>query len=377
MEGVLVTASGDGVGPSLLLSVRSRSDKADAQYLFNVPEGFSRFALEHRIRPGLQLRACFVSDLANATGLPGLLMRLRGEGHGAVEVLGPRGVRDFVISLRHFVHWKYPAVMVSEFGYYSRVQCRKELYEDEFLTVLGVWDEENNRCPTCDRKFTRDVRLPTWMRASKSSLSRHANGTPSKMNEVISSSEDAVASSGCCSKDSANDTLRPPQGNRPETFDDVEEKSSSDSSSDACSCTTSSSDSYCEDSSSCSLSEEALAKGHETKAPDHIPYNGDNKSQEHKKPVELWELRGQLYKSVEAPRINVFERHCSKVQKTTASPTLCQGHNPTSSALLGFVCYLKDLNKILFVASTRTSDACERLLTHPVLCALQKEIPER
>lgn len=33
------------------------------QYLFNVPEGFARLVLEHRIRPGAGLRAAFATDV--------------------------------------------------------------------------------------------------------------------------------------------------------------------------------------------------------------------------------------------------------------------------------------------------------------------------
>ena len=64
MEAQLITAPGDGLAPSLLLTLGRRpGGPGGAQYLFNVPEGFSRFVLEHKVRPTAGLRAAFVTDL--------------------------------------------------------------------------------------------------------------------------------------------------------------------------------------------------------------------------------------------------------------------------------------------------------------------------
>jgi len=131
MHAEAITAPGDGLGPALLLTIGPR---LKAQYLFNVPEGFSRFVLEHKLRPGLGLRAVFVSDLMSASGLPGLIMRLRGEGHGSFELFGPLGAIPFVSSLRHFVHWKHPAVLVTE-------QQRPEGVERNGMPGTGTLDD--------------------------------------------------------------------------------------------------------------------------------------------------------------------------------------------------------------------------------------------
>ena len=55
----MITAPGDGVAPAVLLSLptaaaatSAASGHGHAQYLFNVPEGFSRLVLEHKLRPG-------------------------------------------------------------------------------------------------------------------------------------------------------------------------------------------------------------------------------------------------------------------------------------------------------------------------------------
>lgn len=60
MQAALITAPGDGVAPAVLLSLPAAGAGGGgggggppAQYLFNVPEGFSRLVLEHRLRPGV------------------------------------------------------------------------------------------------------------------------------------------------------------------------------------------------------------------------------------------------------------------------------------------------------------------------------------
>lgn len=62
MEVQLITAPGDGISPALLLTVGHR---LKGQYLFNVPEGFSRLVLEHKIRPTLNLRAVLTNNASN------------------------------------------------------------------------------------------------------------------------------------------------------------------------------------------------------------------------------------------------------------------------------------------------------------------------
>lgn len=163
MEAELIAAPGDGLGPAVLLTLGVR---LKAQYLFNIPDGFSRFVLEHKIRPGLGLRAAFLSDLLSATGMSGLIMRLRGEGHGQLELFGPLGTLPFVSSLRHFVHWRHPAVMVSQMqppvtSQPTKEQQRniesesEEIYSDDHITVMPLWDGRINT--------TRAWKVPTWL----------------------------------------------------------------------------------------------------------------------------------------------------------------------------------------------------------------------
>lgn len=61
MQAHVVTAPGDGIAPAVLLSLPASGSTAaaaaaarqpPAQYLFNVPEGFARLVLEHKLRPG-------------------------------------------------------------------------------------------------------------------------------------------------------------------------------------------------------------------------------------------------------------------------------------------------------------------------------------
>lgn len=95
----MLTAPGDGVAPAVLLTLSGggasggpHSALQKAQYLFGAPEGISRLALEHQVRPGLHLRALFAADVRQSLGgAGGLIMRLRGEGHGRLHVVGPPG----------------------------------------------------------------------------------------------------------------------------------------------------------------------------------------------------------------------------------------------------------------------------------------------
>lgn len=147
MQAHVVTAPGDGIAPAVLLSLPASGTTAaaaaaaarqpPAQYLFNVPEGFARLVLEHKLRPGTRslrrnwvmsvclrcllavaaigaclprpaatappcllappspvgtgLRAAFAPDPAALSGFGGLVMRLRGEGHSQLHVVGPPG----------------------------------------------------------------------------------------------------------------------------------------------------------------------------------------------------------------------------------------------------------------------------------------------
>ena len=47
-------------------------------------------------------------------GCGGLLMRLRGEGHEQLHVVAPPGAGTLLHSLRHFVQWRHPRVLVTE-----------------------------------------------------------------------------------------------------------------------------------------------------------------------------------------------------------------------------------------------------------------------
>jgi hypothetical protein len=91
----VLAAPADGVAPALLLSISDSSSKARtlAQYLINAPEGVSRLMLEHKCRPGLHFKALFLSgcSASEAGGLGGLLLRLKQDGHGAMQLVGPAG----------------------------------------------------------------------------------------------------------------------------------------------------------------------------------------------------------------------------------------------------------------------------------------------
>ncbi len=155
-----ITAPHDGLNPCVILTApRAQGSPLTAQYVFNVPDAVSRFCLEHKLRPGLGLRGVFVTGTGHELhGLPGLVMRLRGDGHGAFELFGPgwrggagsgRGmaegaggraqgpVQGYVRAMPNVCSWKAPAVLVSEF---SRGESGV-LYEDEHVRVWPMWGD--------------------------------------------------------------------------------------------------------------------------------------------------------------------------------------------------------------------------------------------
>lgn len=90
---VFLGAPEDGVAPSILLTLQDSKKKPLAQYLYNVPDGSSRLMLEHKARPGLQLRALFLSGCspAEAGGLGSVVLRLKQDGHANLQLVGPHG----------------------------------------------------------------------------------------------------------------------------------------------------------------------------------------------------------------------------------------------------------------------------------------------
>lgn len=90
---VLLTAPADGIASALLLSITDSKRRTLGQYMFNAPEGISRLVLEHKVRPGLHFKALFLSgsDAAEAGGLGGMVLRLKQDGVGAIQLVGPAG----------------------------------------------------------------------------------------------------------------------------------------------------------------------------------------------------------------------------------------------------------------------------------------------
>lgn len=89
----VLTAPADGVSPAILLSISDSKRRTLGQYLFNAPEGISRLMLEHKTRPGLHFKALFLSgnSTAEAGGLGGMVLRMKQDGVGAVQLVGPAG----------------------------------------------------------------------------------------------------------------------------------------------------------------------------------------------------------------------------------------------------------------------------------------------
>jgi ribonuclease Z len=99
----VLAAPADGVAPAVLLSITDSSSKGRTlgQYLINAPEGVSRLMLEHKRRPGLHFKALLLSgcSAAEAGGLGGLLLRLKQDGHGSMQLVGPAGRKHVMLHV--------------------------------------------------------------------------------------------------------------------------------------------------------------------------------------------------------------------------------------------------------------------------------------
>jgi len=145
---LLIGAPGDGVEPSLLLTTGNNS----AQYLFEVPEGFSRLALESKVRPTGKLRACFTSECSpkSSGGLTGLILRLAADGHERIAVVSSTGVQAEVDAARKCTRWVHPEVDAVELSSNSKHSGGLSSYADDSVTVWPLFSDDTSECLICE-----------------------------------------------------------------------------------------------------------------------------------------------------------------------------------------------------------------------------------
>ena len=85
-----------GVMPSARICAGDGDVRTGTEALVQFPDGTSRLALEHRVRPTARARLLVLSRLSQAGGLPSLLMRLRADGHERLRIVGPEGCARMV-----------------------------------------------------------------------------------------------------------------------------------------------------------------------------------------------------------------------------------------------------------------------------------------
>ncbi|KAJ7540229.1 hypothetical protein O6H91_10G006100 [Diphasiastrum complanatum] len=186
-EMAFLHADADGVGPALILS----APKGAAQYLFNVPEGFARLALEKKMRPSSHLSCVCLTSIQphTAGGLGGLMLRLAQDGHGQVQLIGPKGTGQFVHALRHICHWRHPKVFVSE--------CHSTrplpVFDDDHTVIIPLMaGDQFSSCPWCSynaclRSEATNPRMK-WKKVLLTSIKK--NSTTSSSGSSSSSSSD-------------------------------------------------------------------------------------------------------------------------------------------------------------------------------------------
>jgi len=144
---LLLGAAADGVEPSLLVTAHS-----GAQYAFDVPEGFSRLALESRARPTSKLRACFSRGGSSGAlgGLVGLILRLAADGHERLAVVGPRGTIGEVNGARKCARWLHPEVQGVDLCSNSKRNGGIGCYADNAITVWPLFLDDTCQCLVCE-----------------------------------------------------------------------------------------------------------------------------------------------------------------------------------------------------------------------------------
>ncbi|CAM6086609.1 unnamed protein product [Calypogeia fissa] len=208
-------AAADGVQPALLL----RSPGKKAEYLFNVPDGFSRLALEQKLIPSARLSCVLLTSLLpeSTGGFGGLFLRLKHDGHGQVQVIGPQGSSSIIHSLRHICRWQHPKVFVSEC---CESQRPVPVFEDEYVVIVPlVAGDHLTGCPWCLYKSSessavdpvkKKVPLATTVELSSnsSSSSSDCSGSGSDFSSDDTASTGLVPSNSGTDGDSFEKSLR-------------------------------------------------------------------------------------------------------------------------------------------------------------------------
>lgn len=360
MQAELITAPGDGLAPALLLTLGSR---LKAQYLFNVPEGFSRFVLEHKLRPGLGLRGVFATDLLCATGLPGLVMRLRGEGHGAVELFGPPGTFTFAASLRHFVHWKHPTVLVSEC---SGSEVGSGVYDDEHISVVPL---HRSQCQH-GGKGPAAWKPPLWM---WSTSNERKAADDDDQDEGKQSQTELGAERLCGDQDLSKHIEARTEPQNSAKSDEESSTSSSSGSGNGTSCSSGSDEEESEGSGG------AGPSGSGRSCPPGLPTAWAlHAAQAARQPDGTWQAHGRQYTWVEGVEVPLLRRQ-GTVTGTVGpdNKSRAAGRVPKNESLLGFLCRIKASDTLLAVLSIKSQDDVERACEHPAVAALAKQDASR
>jgi ribonuclease BN (tRNA processing enzyme) len=191
LELTILHASEDGVAPAFIASLCSdKTYVTPTQYLFNVPEGFSRLALEKRVRPGIGLKSVFTTGTNPKTigGLGGLMLRLKSDGHGEVHLMGPKGLGRVLRGLREGieVNWTTPQVNLKEL---SPAKAGDEGggptldYEDAEVEVEALHLQLHWTLPS----FLSDLKPPSTDPPREPASSRKSNGEEKNGSQTLPS----------------------------------------------------------------------------------------------------------------------------------------------------------------------------------------------
>jgi len=193
--------------------------------------------LEHRVRPGLSFKAAFVSSVHSTAlgGLGGLLLRLKQDGHGRMQLVGPAGTEGCLEALRSFIRWQHPAVGVTEVnttasgggGGAGAAPDAASGYQDRWLQVCAFGGSAAWFAPDW---LKDEVPAAAAAAAGASGDSSSSSGANADSRSSSSSGEDEEDTSSSKGKASAGVSTNASDSSSPGTSEDSDSSSSSSSS---------------------------------------------------------------------------------------------------------------------------------------------------
>jgi len=146
----IIGSGGGDLSPSILLNFDQKS------YLFNCGEGTQRFCIQHKIKLGKISNVFFTRTSYDAMGgMPGLMLTLETANSLSpeeknVSIFGPKGVKEFLASIKPFTHRTYNS---REFSFQSEEFMSDFVDENVAISCIRASQSAAKRRCTVLKKY--------------------------------------------------------------------------------------------------------------------------------------------------------------------------------------------------------------------------------